>query len=155
MVIQEYFALNTEAENHVLILREDSWESLGLQGDQTSQSWRKSVLTIHSKYWCWSWNCNTLATWFEELTYWKRPWCWERLKAGGEGDNRGWDVWMASLTRWTWVWANSPSKELGTPPLAAYSFRSLGFLAHRILSENLKYTYSWVVSTPLKWATII
>ena len=36
----------------------------------------------------------------------KRPWCWERLKAGGEGDGRGWDGWMATLTQWTWVWAN-------------------------------------------------
>ena len=49
----------------------------------------------------------TLATWCEELTHWKRPWCWERLKAGGEGDNRGWDGWMASPTQWTWVWVNS------------------------------------------------
>ena len=40
---------------------------------------------------------------------WKRPWCWERLKAGGEGDDRGWDGWMASLTQWTWVWVNSGS----------------------------------------------
>ena len=39
----------------------------------------------------------------------KRPWCWERLKAGGEGDDRGWDGWMASLTQWTWVWVNSGS----------------------------------------------
>ena len=44
-----------------------------------------------------------------ELTHWKRPWCWARLKAGGEGDNRGWDSWMASLTLWTWVWASSRS----------------------------------------------
>ena len=44
-----------------------------------------------------------------ELTYWKRPWCWEGLGAGGEGDNRGWYGWMASLTRWTWVWVNSGS----------------------------------------------
>ena len=86
---------------------DDSWESLGLQGDQTSQSQRKSVLNIHWKDWCWSWNSNTLATWCEELTLWKRPWCWERLKAGGEGDDRGWDGWMASLTPWTWVWASS------------------------------------------------
>ena len=86
---------------------EDSWESLGQQGDQTSQSQRKSVLNIHWKDWCWS--SNTLATWCEELTHWKRPWCWERLKAGGEGDNRGWDGWMASLTRRTWVWASSGS----------------------------------------------
>ena len=42
-----------------------------------------------------------LATWCKELTHWKRPWCWERLKAGAEGDDRGWDGWMASLTQWT------------------------------------------------------
>ena len=45
----------------------------------------------------------------EELTNWKRPWCWERLKAGGEGGDRGWDGWMASLMQWTWVWASSGS----------------------------------------------
>ena len=53
--------------------------------------------------WCWSWSSNTLATWCEELTHWERPWCWERLRAGGEGDDRGWDGWMASPTQWTWV----------------------------------------------------
>ena len=47
--------------------------------------------------------------WCEELTCWKRPWRWERLKAEGEGDDRGWDGWMASPTRWTWVWVNSES----------------------------------------------
>ena len=47
------------------------------------------------------------ATWRKELTHWKRPWCWERLKAGEEGDNRGWDGWMASPTQWTWVRVNS------------------------------------------------
>ena len=52
---------------------------------------------------------NALATWWEELTHLKRSWCWERLKARGEGDGRGWDGWMASPTRWTWVWANSGS----------------------------------------------
>ena len=78
---------------------EDSWESLGLQGDPTSPSWRKSVLNIHWKDWCWSWNSNTLATWCEKLTHLKRPWCWERLRAEGEGDGRGWDGWMASLTQ--------------------------------------------------------
>ena len=83
--------------------------SLGLQGDQTSQSLRKSVLNIHWKDWCWSWNSNTLATWCEEPTHWKRPWCWERLKAGGEVDDGGWDGLMASLTQWTWVWASSRS----------------------------------------------
>ena len=51
---------------------------------------------------------HTLVTWCEELTSWKRPWCWERLNAG-EGDDRRWDHWMASPTWWTWVWANSRS----------------------------------------------
>ena len=86
---------------------EDSWESLGLQGDPTSPSWRRSVLGVHWKDWCWSWNSNTWATSCKELIYWKRPWCWKGLGAGGEGDDRGWDGWMASLTRWTWVWLNS------------------------------------------------
>ena len=62
---------------------------------------KKSVLNIHWKDWCWSWNSKNLATWCEELIYWKRPGCWERLKAGGEGDDRGWDGWMASLSQWT------------------------------------------------------
>ena len=51
---------------------------------------------------------NSLTTWYKKLTYWKRPWCWERLKAG-KGDNRGWDGWMASPTCWTWVWVSSRS----------------------------------------------
>ena len=88
---------------------EDSWESLGLQGDPTSPFWRRSALGFLWKDWCWSWNSITLATSFEELTHWKRLWCWEGLGAGEEGDDRGWDVWMASLTRWTWIWVNSGS----------------------------------------------
>ena len=87
---------------------EDSWESLGLQ-NQTSQSWRKSVWNTHCKNWCWSWSSNTLAMWHEELTQWKRPWCWERLKAGTEGDDSEWDGWMALLTLGTWIWASSGS----------------------------------------------
>ena len=72
---------------------------------------RKSVLNIHWKDWCWSWSwsSNTLATWCKELAHLKRPWCWERLKVGGEGDNRGWDGWIASPTQWTWVWVSSRS----------------------------------------------
>ena len=52
---------------------------------------------------------NTLATSCEELTHWRRLWCWEGLGAGGEGDDRGWDGWMASPTWWTWIWVNSRS----------------------------------------------
>ena len=68
------------------------------------QSW----VFVHWKDWCWGWNSNTLATSCKELTHWKRLWCWERLRAGGEGDDRGWDGWMAS-TWWTWVWVDSRS----------------------------------------------
>ena len=71
------------------------------------QSKRQSALHIHWKDWCWSWSSNILATGCEDPTHWKRPWCWERLTAGGEGGGRGWDGWMASLTQWTWVWINS------------------------------------------------
>ena len=66
-------------------------------------------LDIHWKDWCWSWSSNTLVTWCEEMTHWKRPWCWKRLKAGGEGDYRdemvGWHHWL----QWTQVWASSRS----------------------------------------------
>ena len=86
---------------------EDSWESLGLQGDPTSPFWRRSALGFLWKEWCQSWNSSILATSCEELTHWKRLWCWEGLGAGGEGDNRGWDGWVSSWTRWTWVWVNS------------------------------------------------
>ena len=53
-----------------------------------------------------SWSSSTLTTWSEELTHWRRPWCWERWRAR-EGDNRGWDCWMASPTQRTWIWANA------------------------------------------------
>ena len=70
---------------------------------------KKSALNILWKDWYWSWNSNTLATWCEEPTHWKRPWCWEKLKAGGEGDYRGWEGFIASPTQCTGVWASSGS----------------------------------------------
>ena len=73
------------------------------------RSKRKSTLNIHWKDWGWSWSSNILATWCKELIHWKRPWCWKRLRAGGEGDDRGWDGWMTSLTQWTRLWASSGS----------------------------------------------
>ena len=60
------------------------------------------MLNIHWKDWYWSWNSNNFATWCKELTHWKRSWSWERLKMGDEGNDRGWDGWMASPTWWTW-----------------------------------------------------
>ena len=85
----------------------DSWGSLGQQGDQTGQSKRKSTLNIHCKDWYWSWCSSTLATWCKEPVPQKRPLWWKRLRAGGEGDNRGRNGWMGSLTQQTWASANS------------------------------------------------
>ena len=62
------------------VVLEETWESLGQQGDQTSQSKMKTTWNIHWKDWCWSWNSNTVAMWWEESNHWKRPGCWERLK---------------------------------------------------------------------------
>ena len=89
--------------------KEQSRRTLSVQCHHVASpcSYRKSILNVHWKDWCWS--SNNLATWCEQLTHWKRPWCWERLKAGREGDSRGWDGWVASLTWWTWVWASSGS----------------------------------------------
>ena len=88
---------------------EDSWGSLGLQGDPTSPFWRSALIFLW-KEWCWSWNSSTLATSCEELTHWKRLRCSKWLGTGGEeGDDRGWDGRMASRTRWTWVWVTSGS----------------------------------------------
>ena len=103
---------------------EDSWESLGLQGDPTSPSYRRSVLSVDWKEWCWSWNSNTLATWCKQSTLLKRPWCWERLKTGGEGDNRGWDAWMVSPTQWRWVWVDSGCWRWTRRPNVLWSMRS-------------------------------
>ena len=59
------------------------------------------------------WGRKELAIWWEEPTHWKSPQCWERLRAGGEGGDRGWDGWMASLTQQTRIWANS-GRQWGT-----------------------------------------
>ena len=85
---------------------EDSWESLG-QKDQTSQYLGKSTLNTHWKDWCWIWNSSISVIWCEQLTHWKSPWCWERLRTEGEEGVRGWDGWMASLMQWAWTWENS------------------------------------------------
>jgi len=78
-----------------------------LNNRRSNQSILKEISPECSlKDWCWSWSSNTLTTWWKELTHWKRPWCWERLKTG---NGRGWDSRMASPTQWTWVWASSRS----------------------------------------------
>ena len=96
---------------HVHEFMNSCWRRL-LRVPWTAMRSNQSILKeispgCHWKDWCWNWNSNTLATWCKELTHWKRLWCWEGLGAGGEGDDRGWDGWMASLTRWAWVWVDS------------------------------------------------
>ena len=136
--IEELMLLNRD-------VGEECWESLGLQGDPTSPSSRKSVLNSHLKDWCWSLSSNTLATWREEVTHLKRPWCWERLKAGEEGDDRGWDGWMASLTRWTWVWVNSGSWWWTGRPGVLHSMGSQR-VRHNWVTEPVSF---WYVPTSL------
>ena len=81
-------------------------------------------MLIHWKDGCWNWSSNTLATWCKELTHWKRPW-W---KAGGEGDDRGWDGWMASSTQRTRVWANSWRWwRTGKQPMGSGILQSVGW----------------------------
>ena len=102
-----------KAEGRIDALELWCWRRL-LRVPWTSRRFNLSILKEISPGcslvdWCWSWNSSTLATWCEELTYLKRSWCWERLRAGGEGDDRGWDGWMASPTQWTCVWVHSGS----------------------------------------------
>ena len=88
-----------------------SGESLKQPGNQTSQSTLVDSGEIKPEYslegLMLKLKLQYLATWCKELTHWKRPWCWGRLKEGGEVDDRGWDSWMASLTQWAWVCASS------------------------------------------------
>ena len=79
---------------------------------------KQSTLNIHWEDWCWSWSSNTLATCCKGLTHCERPWCWERLGAGREGGDSGWDGWMALLNQWPWVWANSGKWSEGQGSLA-------------------------------------
>ena len=110
---------------------------------------------VHWKDWYWSWNSDTLATWYKELTHLKRPWCWERLRARGEGDDRGWDGWMVSPTQWTGVWVNTRSWQwTGKPSMlqsmglqrvrhdweTKLNWSELLNAKHRIIYLHLEYT---------------
>ena len=87
---------------------EDSWESLGVKEIQPvhpkgNQSWIFIGRTDA--------DAETRILWPPDVKNWLiwKDWCWEWLKVGGDGNNRGWDGWMASLTQWTWVWVRSRS----------------------------------------------
>ena len=133
--------------------------------DPTSPSQRRSVLGVHWKNWYWSWNSNTLATSWEELTCWERPWCWEGLGAGGEGDDRGWDGWMASLTWWTWVWVYSGSwwwtgrpgvlRFMGLQRIRHDWVTELNWIAFTlILGPNIPGSYAILLSTASDLASV-
>ena len=131
---------------------EDSWESLGLQGDPISPFWRRSPLEFLWREWCWNWNSSSLATSCEELAHW----CWEGLEAGGEGDDRGWDGRMASVTGWTQVWVNSRSWWwTGRPGVLGFmesqSRRWLSQWTDLNLSLALKPQVQSLVPRPQKW----
>ena len=85
----------------------------------------------------------------EELTHWKRLWCWEGLGAGGEGDDRGWDGWMASLTRWTWVWVDSGCWcWTGRPGV-------LQFMGSQIFRHDWATKLNWTGSIQLSWIFLV
>ena len=88
---------------------------------------------------------STLATSCAELTHWKRPWCWEGLGAGDEGDDRGWHGCMASLTRWTWVWVNSGSWWWTGRPGVLW-FTGLQRVGHNWATE-----LNWSINKALQW----
>ena len=123
---------------------------------RSNQSILRSVLNIHWKDWCWSWNADTSATWWEELTHLKRPWCWERLRAGGEGDDRGWDGWMASVlpmntpdwsplgwTGWIYLQSKGLSRVFSNTTVLKYQF----FGAQPSLWSN-SHINTWLLEKP-------
>ena len=104
--------------------------------------------------WCGSWNSNTLATWCKELTYLNRPRCWERLKAGGEGDDRGWEGWMASLTQWTWTWVNSGSSRWTGRAGVLQSLRSQRVRHDWVMELKRTRGHRAVYDWPLTWHSL-
>ena len=97
-------------------------------------------MNVHWKGWCWT--SNTWATWCEESTHWKISWCWERLRAGGEEGDRGWDGWITSPTQWMWVWANS-GKEWRTGKLGMLPSTGSQRVGRDLMTNNNnKYIYS-------------
>ena len=97
----------------------------------------------------WSWNSNTLATWCKELTHLKTLWCWEKLRAGGEGDDGGCDGWMSSLTQWAWVWISSRT---GMPGIPDVMDREAWHAAVHGVAKSRTWLSEW---TELNWCIFI
>ena len=92
------------------VKKAEHWRTVLLEKTPESPLDSKEIkpvnLNTHWKNWHWSWSSSILATWGEEVTHWKSPWCWERLRGEGEEGIRGWNGWMASPMQWTSNWAN-------------------------------------------------
>ena len=151
---------------------EDSWKSLQQWGDQTGQSHGRSTLNIHWKDWYWSWSSSILIIWYEQMSHWKSPWCWERLRAEGEEGIRGWDGCTVPPKQWIQTWARECECELwemvrdreawrATVHGVIKSWTQLGdwTKAVIILSEYVWKHFRWqlsftltVVDGPARWA---
>ena len=124
-------------------VRKDSWDSLGESARRSNQSIPKEIspgcsfvgliLKLNLQY---------FGHLMRRVTHLKRSWCWEGLRAGREGDDRGWDDWMASPTLWTWVWVNSGSW-------------SLDQVAKLLEFQLLHQTFQWTPRTDLLWDILV
>ena len=121
---------------------EDSWECLGQQGDQTNQSKGNQPWIFIGRT-----NAEAEAPILRppDVKSWhfRNDWCWERLKAGGEGNNRGWDGWMASLTQWTWVWVDSGSWWWTGRPGVLQSTGSQRVRHDWVTEQQLTFWHTW------------
>ena len=118
------------------------------------QSYRKSTLNIHCQDCWWSWSSDILATWCEEPAHCKRLWYWERLRAGGEGGDRGWDGWLVPPTQWTWVWANSGRYWRTGKPGVLQSMESQG-VGYNLVNKQQQTTTKSLIARKNEYKSLI
>ena len=126
---------------------EDSWESPGLQGDPVHPKGDQFWVFIGRT----DVEAETPIPWppdAKNWLIWKDHECWERLRAGGEGDNRGWDGWMASPIQWTWVWVNSRSwwwtGRPGSQRIGHDWVTELDYICRRLFGGIFSYILIWI-----------
>ena len=114
--------------------------------DRLSTSKQSILREINPEYslegLCWSRSSSSLVIWCEQMTHWKSPWCWERLRAEGEEGFRRWNGWMASLMQWTGTWANS-GRRWGTERTGV--LQSMGLDMTGLLNNNNPLQYFWAI----------